>query len=442
MNNSAVIANKPESNPPPRRPKRILGPALSLRELNLICWGVFFITLILPACIVLLGYVRGGAAAKVPEVDFVYFYGMGRIFDNYPVSQVYDYELQKRVFNELHPLKSGTYNPVPYPPFIGALLGVLARIPFFPAYLVWLLISLILYIAGLTMVAARFFPGDRLRISLVLCLGLSFYPFIGWAWLSGHLSTIGFFAIALALREEDRARPFTSGLALSVCLYKPTLVVLLVPMLFVTKRLKVLAGFMTGCVLLVAFTTALEGVESWRGYINLLLYYGHSSAGVQSHPFKQAWKYIDLSSFAALIPGGRSWTGQALLFAGALSAFAALCRVWWKSAGASRPAKSLAWAATLTWTLVLNAYVPIYDSILIVPSVVATAGILKALSEERAYHGLTVLWPLILACSWVTVKVAHSTGIQVITLLFAAVGILQIAVCARVSTGRALSVKM
>ncbi len=406
---------------------RFLGPALNLKEMNLICWGLFVAFLVLPVCVVVVRQAKTGQLAQTfVEVDFVYFYGMGRIFNEYPADEVYDYELQKRAFTEVHPLKAGIYNPVPYAPFIGVLFRPLAHLSYFRAFLLWSAVSFSLYIAGVAFLTARFFPHDPLRRSLIFCFALCFYPFIGWTMTTGHLSTIGFFSLAWAFREDDLEHPFRSGLALSIALYKPTLVVLLLPMLVVTKRFRTLFGVAAGGSILALFSTVAEGVRVWPGYINALLSYGRGSAGVDAHPFKQAWKYVDLSSFASLIPGGRTWQGQMVLLGCACWAAFSLAQIWWRSAGSRRPASTLVWATTLTWTLILNVYVPIYDSILIVLSAVATAGVLKDVSE-RYYKWFTVLWVLILGSSWITVRVADATGIQIVTLLFAVLGVLQLA---------------
>lgn len=53
-----------------------------------------------------------------------------------------------------------------------------------------------------------------------------------------------------------------------------------------------------------------------------------------------------------------------------------LIRVWRRSADSGRTTNALPWVTTLTWTLVLKVYVPIDDFILVVRSVIATAGVL------------------------------------------------------------------
>lgn len=418
-------------NPVLKPRPRLLGPALNLKELNLICWGLFFAFLVLPVCVNLAVLARRGQLEHTfAQVEFVYFYGMGRVFNQYPAEKVYDFEVETRVFSEIHPLKDTAYGAVPYAPFIGVLFRPLARLPYFSAYLLWLAISLSLYLAGLALATARFFPSDPLRRSLIFCLALVFYPFIGWTLPGGGLSTIGFFSMAVALREEDLARPFRSGLALSICTYKPSLALLFVLMLLVARRGRTLFGLAVGVGALALFGTIVEGVRVWPGYIRLLLTYTTSSGGAQTHPFKQVWKYVDLASFSSLFPGGRSWAGQAIFIGFACWAAFRLVQIWWKSAGAPKPAGTMIWAATLTWTLILNTYIPIYDSILVVLSAIATAAVVRGISEKY-YRWFTVLWVLILGCSWITVSVAESKGVQILTPLLAALGAVQLAAARR-----------
>ncbi len=403
-----------------RRAERTLGPALTLRELNLICWGCFIAFLVLPLCVV----VRG--RTYLPDVDFVNFYAMGRILNEYSPDKLYDADLQTRIRTEVHPLRMGAYAAVPYPPFVGILFRPLARMPYRAAYALWLTVTLILYLAGLAILSARSFRREPLRRSLIFCFALAFYPFVMNTLINGQVAAIGFFALILAVREEDLGRPFLSGLALSACLYKPTLLVLVLPMLLVTRRFRSLLGFATGAIALALLTAAVEGARVWSGYVDLLLRFGKDSVGVHTRSFLPLPNYVDLSTFSSLLPGGRSWLGLAVLSGLACVAALSLFRVWWKSTGAGEAARTLAWAATLTWTLLLNVYVPIYDAILVVPSIVATAGVLKACPKGGLHRWFTFVWLLIFACSWVTVGVAEATGLQIMTVLLAGLGTLQL----------------
>ena len=95
---------------PFRWPQRLLGPRPGLREITIVCWGLFLGLLVIPLCFVLRTRLRQGAGC-----DFVYFYGVGHIFRNYPSASLFDLDLQLRTFNAIAPPPVGFYGPSPYP---------------------------------------------------------------------------------------------------------------------------------------------------------------------------------------------------------------------------------------------------------------------------------------------------------------------------------------
>jgi hypothetical protein len=106
-----------------------------------------------------------------------------------------------------------------------------------------------------------------------------------------------------------------------------------------------------------------------------------------------------------------------------------LVRTWWIAERENKCDRSLVWAITITWTLVLNIYLGIYDSSLIVLSALLTTDILyrRADAHEPAltttYRNLLLLLYVV---PWFTEIVAQVTGIQLYTLVLAAFGIYQI----------------
>jgi hypothetical protein len=113
-----------------RWPTRLLGPPPGLKEINLICWGSFVVFLLIPVCVILVIHARTGSdLIRGLHSDFTYFYGIGRIVNEYSVARVYDYQLQQRIFNEMYPLQSGVYGPSPYPPFVALVFSCFARLP-------------------------------------------------------------------------------------------------------------------------------------------------------------------------------------------------------------------------------------------------------------------------------------------------------------------------
>src|ERR1700722_11295484 len=127
--------------------ERVLGPRLNLRELNVICWGLFLFFFVPAVYNAVQMQSRNGSSVEYG--GFVNFYAMGRILNEYPPADLYDLNLQNRICNEIHPPKPGGYGPIPYPPFVGIPFKLLARMHYSTAYIVWLSISLALYLAGL-----------------------------------------------------------------------------------------------------------------------------------------------------------------------------------------------------------------------------------------------------------------------------------------------------
>jgi hypothetical protein len=388
---------------------RALGSVPSLKDINLLSW-LFLATVTAPL------FITHSGPGQIRVADFVQLYSVGRILNEYPAEELYNYQLQQKLSNELHPLKEGFYGPSPYPPYVAILLRPFAAIPYVRAYVLWMAFSVILYLAGLFLITKRFFGGDPLRRSLIFCFALAYYPFIVGTVINGQLVAVGFFALALAIHEDDRDRPLLSGLALSVCAYKPTLLVLILPMLFITKRFKTLTGFGIGALAMVLFATVIEGVRVWSGYFNVLLVLG------QMHPSLRLPIYMDFRAFTSLVSPAHSWIALAGVLGCADIAAVCLVRLWVRSVRAGKTASAMVWATTITWTLLLNIYVPVYDSILVIISTVVTARAMK----NFAGRWFGIVCALIFAGSWITVEIAERTGIQLLTILVAALGTLQI----------------
>ena len=403
---------------PFRWPERLLGPRPGLRGFAKVCWGFFFGTLVIPLCLALWMRLRQTAAC-----DFVYFYGVGQIIRNFPHTSLYDLGLQLKTFNAIAPPLSGFYGPSPYPPFVAQFFSLFARLPFVPAFLLWMAASLGIYIYGVSLVIKEAFPREDSARSLALCIALAFPPFILNTLANGQIASIACFSICLTVFLERRERPIASGFALSILAYKPTLLIVIFPMLFITRRLKTLLGFFAGVILLFLEATAVDGAKIWPAYLHFLLQFKLISqkAGVGVSPAQ----FVDLNSLSYGIPGGRSMLVLAVFVAVAVAAAAWLASLLWRSSRFGRPAQSMAWATTLTWTLLLNVYVPMYDSALAVVALILTIAALNELELDEAASWILLSAVLILAVSWVTEPIARRSGVQLLTILLFVFGAVQ-----------------
>lgn len=408
-----------------RWPEKILGPPPGLKEIHLACWAQFIALLLIFLVLVGAQIKNQSGIFHDWHSAFIYFYGIGHIANDYPAVRIYDYSLQQKVFNEINPAVEGFYGPSPYPPFVALFFSLFAHFPFNVAYVLWAVISLTLYFTGIAASLKGAFPGERLKISLVFCFALEFCPFLVYTFANGQLAAIAVASVGVAIYQESCSKPIRSGLALSILAYKPSLLLLLIPMLVVTRRFKTLFGFMTGAAILSLAATAITGVQIWPAYVRFLRLFG-KVAGLEGHPGLNLARYIDLSSFSFLVPGGRSWFGLATLISVTVTVAAVLAVLLWRSAKAGRSAQHLAWAATLTWTLLLNVYVPIYDSVLVVVAIILT---LRAIQEHEwtGVMGWAIfLSLLIFAVSWGAIGFATSHRIQPLSILIGILGVGQL----------------
>jgi hypothetical protein len=307
---------------------------------------------------------------------------------------------------------------------------------FSSAVLLWMLISLLLYVCGILLFTAHFFPHDLFARSLILCLALAYWPFMHFLS-TGQIAMIGFFAVALAFSEELRDRHLLSGLALSICLYKPTLLLLFLPMLLLTRRYRNLIGFLLGALIQAVAATAVEGPAIWPGYFRLLLSFGSAATARTQQAFTiHSTYYVDLVSFFAIFPGGHSRPARIILVTLAASVAFALIRIWWKARGKEGNIRTLIWATTICWTAVLNTYVGVWDTTPMILSIVATIMVVRTFADKGLSRLVTMLGISILACSYVSVAIAEAAGIQILTILFAALGILQLVIIQRATSPR------
>jgi len=408
-----------------RWPSEFLGPMPGLNELHLACWTLVIVFFILRFCIPVWIQFKGGRGS-IPLVpnDFTYFYGIGHIVNDYPAARLYDYGLQLQVFNDIYRPSTRAYGPSPYPPFVAVFFSLFAHFGFRLAFFLWMACSLFLYGVGIVAAVKDFFPNERIKVSLIFCFAVAFYPFFWGIFVNGQITSVAVGAVGLAVYLERRMRFIQSGLALSILAYKPTLLVLLIPMLLVTRRFRTLAGFATGVAALMLVGTAFGGLQIWPEYARFLSLFGQLT-GMNGQSALLLYKYVDLNSFLQAIFGGRTVAATAILIAITITVTTAAAVLLWKSATGSKAAQSLAWAATITWTLLLNVYVPMYDSVLVVIAAMLTLGAVMELKWSGAVRWIVMVSALVFVVSWVTYDFAQAHQVQLLSIAIAILGVAQ-----------------
>jgi Glycosyltransferase family 87 len=356
--------------------------------------------------------------------DYSAFYIAGTILNEYGANRLYDMKLQADLQRELRPYwPADKTMACPYPPFFALVFQPLARLPFVYSYLAWLVISAGLYLTGLLLIfrTMRPIPGcDWLTCAL---LALSFEPFILECWLGGQSSAVGFFGMALAYYLYQRRRNILSGAALGVCLYKPPLLVVILPLLLVARRGKILLGFAV-CGLVLAMISVL-GV-GWHGCAAWFEVARVRASGVEILP---THKYIDLFAFWQLLFGRPSQTTRVLLLGAYALWFAAFIFFLRKFKTDSPSCRTLVLASVISWTAVVNIYFPVYDSVIVVIGLLLTLDALYAHFGDVGRTFSPVMKAFLIAIYIIpgaSQQLAEHTGFQPYTLILVLLGIYQL----------------
>ena len=356
--------------------------------------------------------------------DFGAFYVAGQIYNRHGPESIYDSRLHRQIYKENFP-DAPTNEELSYAnaPFFLAPFIFLSRLPYAWAYFIWLVISVSLYVGGFSILwrALEFLP-QEIR-STALLVALSFWPFLVECLAGGQTSAFGFFCLALAIACETRNR-FWSGAALALCAYKPTLLFLVVPMLLVTGRWLTVIGLAAGNLVLAVVSFALVGMQGCVNFLNRLLFYSASATSTEAG--LRSWKYVDINAFMRLLLPHNTQLRWAVTAVLVLLVIPFLVSKWWRLRKDSQ--WRLLWALTITWTPVLNMYMGIYDStILVLGGLLLTAEFYRrgyrSDSLPFAYKGLLLLLYL---SPWFTQNIALLIGVQIYTIAIAAFGVYQL----------------
>lgn len=157
-----------------------------------------------------------------------------------------------------------TYFPWVYPPTMLLLVAPLARLPYVPAFFVWIGASLCLYAVALYAILPE---------SLTIVLALLPLPVVNNVFV-GQMAFLTAGLLGLSLVRVSR-RPYLSGMCLGILTYKPQLVLFFPLALLITWQWRVIVGA-TASALLFAGAAALEfGTNAWLLFLGSL--HGHNS---------------------------------------------------------------------------------------------------------------------------------------------------------------------
>jgi hypothetical protein len=237
-------------------------------------------------------------------------------------------------------------------------------------------------------------------------------------WIGGQLSIIGFSAVVLFVYCFENRWPLLAGLALGLAAYKPSWIAVPAAVMLLGGCWRMLAGLsisMAGMLLASIATAGVAGFRVWIEHLRVFRLYATSNEEILRRT-----KYVDLNSFFSILLGASS-VERGIATVATSVAFLVLAWTWWRSRHKPHEVQRYLWAATLTWTLLVNIYAPVYDTILLVPAVALVARSLSG--HSKAKQAALQLWLLVLwLVPWLTQSWADYLQLQVLTIALAGFG--------------------
>jgi hypothetical protein len=214
----------------------------------------------------LLAVALGGALAphihraQIENSDFVNFYVGASIVHRGDGAKLYQQDTQRAVLRSV--LQRDSIQYFLHPPFEAAALAPLASLSFERAFVVWTAIN----VAVLALLPLVLMPCIPLvaRRPYVGLIGFFFLPVLV-ALTLGQDSILLLFIISLAYLLMDKKMDLAAGLVLALASIKFQYLIVLIPLLLMSRKWRVVAGIGLGCAGLAAVSTY---VISWRGFEN------------------------------------------------------------------------------------------------------------------------------------------------------------------------------
>lgn len=353
----------PAAEPRPARRARDLPAYRVYAAIFAVClWAVAFYALATPGRLDRYGQLKG--------TDFAAFVVQGSFVVPGPIDRMYDIAAWKARLQALAPeLPDLLYIPV-YPPQVGLLFAPLAAIPYFPALLIWSVIS-----AGLCLVALRLAIAAAPELSSRYwdgALVIAAAPAFNQLLLHGQIASLVAVCLAGGLAAFARGRDLAAGLWLGSLAFKPHYAAL-AALIFVSGREWKVAGWIA-----VAAAAQMAATFLWTGPDVFLAFVQSIAANVdRAYLFEpRPWTQHGLRSALVLLLGqGRP---AEVLYATLAIAAVALTAWRWRAIGDRR----LQAALVGTLVVLLNPHVFAYELVVLLPSLVLLAGFIGSRRRE------------------------------------------------------------
>ena len=220
----------------------------------------------------LIGCIAGVPAALEGRTDFRSFYMAGYAVRTGHGAELYDYEFQKRLQNEL--TSQSDVALMFYHPACEALLFVpLSFFSFRTAYFVYGALNALLLALTIRMVRGRLSHLSELWRPLPIAIFLCFFP-IGIALKLGQDSILLLFLYSASFIALSQGKDFRAGVFLGLALVKFQIAIPVAFLFLLWRRWRFVAGFAAAGTILLAVSVGVVGLAGVSAYLRPLLAVG------------------------------------------------------------------------------------------------------------------------------------------------------------------------
>lgn len=272
-----------------------------------------------------------------PGVDFVSFWAAGQLAISGHPALAYDINAHRAIEQTVTTLRG--LMPFPYPPPFLLVVSLVAWLPYWLAYLPWIVVT-----SGLYLVATRTFVPLRFALAHPAALVNSI---IGQ---NGFL-TSGMFLAGVSIVT---ARPLLGGTILGLLVVKPQLAVLVPIALVAERNWRAIGAAAVSSLLLLALAAVVFGFETYKGFLAV-------SSQQAAYLSTYSWHWNEQVSVFAFLRSFGVGQSQALIAQGIVAVAAAV--VTWRAWAAGLKQRAAVLAAA---TILVPPYLFIYDSLILI----------------------------------------------------------------------------
>ncbi|WP_407176828.1 glycosyltransferase family 87 protein [Bradyrhizobium sp. STM 3562] len=290
------------------------------------------------------GWIYDANGLGIPT-DFVNVWAAGRlVLEGHP-ALAYDWDVQKHIELSLLQQDFSGYFAWHYPPPFLVVATLLAQLPYSAAFIGWVSVSLIPYLAVMRAIVGRAF-GLMLALAFPMVLSNALVGqngFLTAALIGGTLYLLP-------------TRPVLAGICLGLLTYKPQYGLLFPIVLIAAAQWRVFFSAAVTAVALAFVSWLVFGTESWQAFFHWMPMFSQAFLSEGKAPW---WKLQSLFSLVRYFGGSESlaWTFQWILTA---AVAVTLATIWRSSARYSLKAAALAVGALLT-----TPYLFMYDMVVL-----------------------------------------------------------------------------